>query len=582
VTIATCLAGTIAAPAARAAVGDLMQKRAERGCVAAAVVASCARGPGLVGAGPLAISPDGRSVYVGSTSEPMLAVLDRAADGSLRQKRGPQGCFARGADRPCIEARGLDETSEVSVSPDGRSVYVASSLGDAVAMFDRADDGTLSQKPGAAGCLATMGEFGCTPAIGLTGATSATVSPDGRSVYVAGYNNAAVAVLDRARDGALTQRAGPTACVAQSGDPGCVQGRALDRPTSTAMSPDGRSVYVSAADSKAVALFDRGADGALTQKPGPAGCVTEGVTPGCVPGRALEDPGTVTVSPDGRTAYVTSYYGGTVAVLRRAANGKLRQPRGSGGCFSETGAAGMSATGARECAALTSVDRPISMAVSPDGRNAYVVSGSTAAVAVLDRAGDGTLRQRPGAVRCVTVRRSPPCPTATSFQGAGPAVVSPDGRNLYVTAIFGAGAVLAFDRQPIAPPVLRSLSLSPRRFRAAGGRSSVAARAGTAVAYALSERATVTFTIERAVAGRRAAGRCVAARAPIGARRCTRYTPLPGRFVDRGQRGRNRLHFGGSLAGRALRPGMHRLTAVATAPTGGASRPRRIRFRIVR
>jgi DNA-binding beta-propeller fold protein YncE len=41
----------------------------------------------------------------------------------------------------------------VTVSPDGANVYVASDYGDSVAVFDRAVNGTLTQKAGAVGCI---------------------------------------------------------------------------------------------------------------------------------------------------------------------------------------------------------------------------------------------------------------------------------------------------------------------------------------------------------------------------------------------------------------------------------------------
>ena len=88
-----------------------------------------------------------------------MAVFDRAADGTLTQKPGTAGCISDngggGALRRRDGARGADS---VTVSPDGTSAYVAPRDGTgAVAVFDRAADGTLTQKPGTAGCISDNG-----------------------------------------------------------------------------------------------------------------------------------------------------------------------------------------------------------------------------------------------------------------------------------------------------------------------------------------------------------------------------------------------------------------------------------------
>jgi len=85
----------------------------------------------------------------------------------------------------------------VTVSPDGRSVYVASIISGAVAVFDRAADGTLTQKPGSAGCISDSAFEPCVDGTALNGAFAVTVSPDGTSVYVMAALSYAVAVFDR-------------------------------------------------------------------------------------------------------------------------------------------------------------------------------------------------------------------------------------------------------------------------------------------------------------------------------------------------------------------------------------------------
>ncbi len=132
-------------------------------------------------------------------------------------------------------------------------------------------------------------------------------------------------------------------------------------------------------------------------------------------------------------------------------------------------------------------------------------------------------------------------------------------------------------------PALNSLSLSRTRFRAAGSGPSIATPAGTQVSYALSEAAAVKFTIERAVQGRRAGGRCLrATRSNRRAKKCTRYKLIRGSFIHQGHVNSNRVTFSGRLRGRKLKPGRYRLRGVATDLASNRSRLKRIRFQVAR
>lgn len=120
--------------------------------------------------GPLAVDADARALH---------ALAFRACI----EDAGLDGCGTGAVN----EAPRLNGARGVAVSPDGRSVYVASSTDDSVSRFDRGVNGTLTF----AGCFEDVGLDGCatgtaneTP--GLDGASGVAVSPDGRSVYVTG------------------------------------------------------------------------------------------------------------------------------------------------------------------------------------------------------------------------------------------------------------------------------------------------------------------------------------------------------------------------------------------------------------
>lgn len=58
------------------------------------------------------------------------------------------------------DGNALDLASGVAVSHDGGNVYVASQGSHAVAIFDRAGDGVLTQKRNTAGCVSETGSGG--------------------------------------------------------------------------------------------------------------------------------------------------------------------------------------------------------------------------------------------------------------------------------------------------------------------------------------------------------------------------------------------------------------------------------------
>ncbi len=156
---------------------------------------------------------------------------------------------------------------------------------------------------------------------------------------------------------------------------------------------------------------------------------------------------------------------------------------------------------------------------------------------------------------------NPTCPPA---QGPAPPVQPkvPGGGHGHVGASSSANTP---QRKPPAPK-LTALKLSPAEFRAASSGRSVhrTSRRGTLVSFHLSERATVTFAVQRARTARRG------------------WRTVRGSFhVIRG-RGTRRLRFTGRIGGQALAEGRYRLVARARTHTSRLSGPVRARFQIDR
>ena len=88
-----------------------------------------------------------------------------------------------------------------------------------------------------------------------------------------------------------------------------------------------------------------------------------------------------------------------------------------------------------------------SLAMAPDGRTVYAVSQSDEGVAVLRRdAASGALRQLRGPGGCVLRRSRLGCAAAEGL-GSG-ALVSPDGRHVYVFSVGEGPTITGFARRP--------------------------------------------------------------------------------------------------------------------------------------
>jgi DNA-binding beta-propeller fold protein YncE len=353
----------------------------------------------LLPARSVADSPDGRNVYVsGSPGSNAVALFDRdPATGELTQKAGLAACVSEtGTGGVCADGVAMTFVDDLVVSPDGRNLYVVANSSDAVVVFDRdVSTGALTQKAGLAGCISETGTTGaCTDGVALDGISGIAISPDGRSVYTAANLSSAIAVFDRnPATGALTQKAGLLGCVSETGTMGaCADGVALSGVTGVAASPEG-NVYAVSGSSDAVVVFDRDAStGALTQKAGLEACISETGTAGtCMDGVGLDAARSVKTSPDGSAVYVVSAVDDAIAVFDRApATGVLTQMPGLEGCIGEVGG---------ECADGRGLDAPQVVDVSSDGRSVYVASSESSAVAVLttvpaayDIDGDGDLQ----------------------------------------------------------------------------------------------------------------------------------------------------------------------------------------------
>lgn len=453
-------ANALAAPAQRGAAkhqaskkllqpGTLTQLAGERGCLVdrSSSLSGCGLARALKGPGPfmgsraIALSPDGKNVYVASSRSDAIAIFRRnAKTGALAQPRGAAGCIAAKGASGCATAVGLNGPNSVAVSPDGLSVYATSRASNTVSVFRRnRSTGALTQLPAGAGCISGLPVPNCANGRALVAPDVVIVSLDGRNVYVGSFFGNAVASFERSRaGGALTQPEGSAGCIAEATS-GCAPGFALGAPEGMAISSDGARVYVASASSNALAVLSRDqSTGALTQASDGSGCISSAPLTGCVTGVQLDGANAVAVSPRRGDVYATSLFSNSVTSFNRSrSTGGLRQKSGTAGCLVWLRSVG--------CSFGRALSSPEGLAVSPDGENVYAAAFATGAIAVLDRTGNGAVAQKAGRAGCLAPRSVPGCTRARALRGVSSIALSPDGRYLYSTS-FGSNAVDVFRR----------------------------------------------------------------------------------------------------------------------------------------
>ncbi|MBJ7348775.1 MAG: beta-propeller fold lactonase family protein [Thermoleophilaceae bacterium] len=363
-------------------------------CLGFGACDAIAHGDELIGARSVAVSPDGKNVYVAAKSVGVVA-LNRAADGTLSDL----SCISDGGAAGCSThaTTSLNSPAVVVVSPDGNNVYATSEFDSTITTFDRAVDGSLTQS----GCFANDDPSGCSNLVrhSIKGAFGLAISPDGNSVYVAagGATQSAtpgqsVTRFARGVGGVLTE----ASCLSSGGTNGCgdLTNDSLEAPRSVAVSADGKDLYVASGVDGAISHFTLAADGSMTE----ADCLADFAANGCgaLANVSLGEARTVTISPDGASVYVASQGDDSITTFDRGANGALSQSgciadSGSGGCTTAATsslrrtACGFDAVVSGCANGDSSLDGAWGVAVSPDGTSVYVTGQDADALSVFKR-----------------------------------------------------------------------------------------------------------------------------------------------------------------------------------------------------
>jgi DNA-binding beta-propeller fold protein YncE len=443
----------LGAPKAGSRTGTLTQLRGKAGCLVdrSRGADKCGKaralsGPGpFMGSGAIAVSADGRNVYVASSKSDAIAIFARnPRTGALSQARGSGGCIAAKGSGGCASAIGLDGPNSVAISANGRNVYATARGSNSIVSFRREKKtGALRQlPPSGGGCISALPIPGCVAGRALLGADVVVLSPGGESVYVgAFFGNAVAAFARNGKTGALEQPVGAAGCIAEMATEGCATGIALGAVEGLAASNSGADVYAASALSNAIAVLSRDpSTGALTQLSGGGGCVADTPLAGCADGVEMSGTNAIATSPNNEVVYATSLFSNSVtAFWPTTTTLGLAQKAGTSGCLVYLRAVG--------CSFGRAMVAPEGLAVSADGESLYVAAFRTGAIDVLDRDPEsGNIAQKAGAGGCLAPRSVPGCTRARALRGVSSIAISPDGRNVYSTA-FASSAVDVFRRR---------------------------------------------------------------------------------------------------------------------------------------
>lgn len=311
---------------------------------------------------------------------------------------------------------GLDFPQDGVISADGKSVYVSAADDAAVARFKRSAKGKLTYR----GCLTGETQAAAAPKCeaipsassggtdsGLDFVASLALSTDGKSLYAASPSDSAIARFTRNRKtGALTYKgcvtgeiasgssmSGSGACNSLSTENVSGAGSGLYEPSALAISRDGKSLYAAAQGDDAVMTFKRSTKtGAIASKGcltgnaqlGPAGLDVCDLTPGAQSNgqnSGIRSPLSLAVSGDGISLYATSQEDAAVMWFRRDPKGGALTAKGCITGETQTAAAAgcdaiPSATSGGTASGLSA---PYAAVITRDGRSVYVTAASDSA-----------------------------------------------------------------------------------------------------------------------------------------------------------------------------------------------------------
>jgi DNA-binding beta-propeller fold protein YncE len=360
------------------------------GCWSESGAAPCARTRALTDARSLALSPDGRSLYVAGGDntpddpEQWTGTLAHFRRDPRSGRLTLESCVDRQARDGCESiGNSMADATDVLVTPDGRAVLV---VGLAINVFARdPTDGALTR----ISCITGRGR-GCAGGDILVGSSTdakVLITPDSRYIIVATTQDEQQAIFDVLSLDTGSRATVFTNCLASSPlDPCLVEPGLLASPDDStdamhlAQSPDGRFVYAdefALGDGMSFLILQRNQETGVLRLRGCLGELPHSQHR-CRPAvRVGADPYSFLVSPDGRRFAGVDPGDGTVSLLvRHRRSGRLAPIPGRRGCMTRTGYVInpiLRIHSRRQlCQRARLPGSPAALAFAPDSRELYV------------------------------------------------------------------------------------------------------------------------------------------------------------------------------------------------------------------
>jgi hypothetical protein len=168
------------------------------GCISSTGASGGVNNQCMAGSGGLAtsyvtaVSPDGKSVYVGGNSG-LTSYSRNSITGVLTQS----GCFGGTAGCGAVTPA-FPGVFDIEVTPDGADVVVASVSAPTLLFYTRNQTtGVLTQRPSPKGCMTGAINASCTTLTGLGSLSRLAIDPGGLFIYVSALTSGMLATLDR-------------------------------------------------------------------------------------------------------------------------------------------------------------------------------------------------------------------------------------------------------------------------------------------------------------------------------------------------------------------------------------------------
>jgi len=191
----------------------------------------------------LSVSADGAQVYVAARFGNAVVVFDREPSAAV--PRYGQLSFRIAYRNGLLGVSGIAGASDLVLSPDGAQLYVAAEADNGVVRFDRGSDGSLTWR--------RRFSRGDTNLPGMAGPQSISLSADGRQLYVAGFGDSSLTIFERSSAPATAGNLRPLQTLFD--EEGSVFN--MGGPVAVLPSTDGRQIYVVASTDSAIVVLRR-------------------------------------------------------------------------------------------------------------------------------------------------------------------------------------------------------------------------------------------------------------------------------------------------------------------------------------